>query len=966
MIRNFRAALALAFALLLSPVAFAQGAFPGASVTADFAWRDYNTPGVAASGPYNPQKSLIRSWGGSVESALTQLYGASAAGQLGYQTQAALYADLAHAANTVATVFADPSPLNNGTYVKSGASGSGSWLQVSTSTFGLLPTWSVGTVTTLPPGGTPAATVGGTPGAPLLNLSLPASQTLAIGTVTTVSSGIPAAATLTGTPSSPLLNLTIPRGVDGSNSFAWRGAWSSVTTYAVNDVVSYNGSSYIAVVSNTNVTPTSGATWNTLLSGSAFASISPGAGVATALAQPVGGYGGVDIVAENNTELSTIAASAAPSVLRLGFAYPGDAGAPVRYVPVHQVCNNAGAGDGGYNVPTATAGWCWIGQIDTIDPRIWGAKENFKPAYNSGQTYSAGQQVSYSGSIYQSVSNGNVGNAVSNATYWTNLGAMTDDTTAVQAAVNYALQDPAIAKPVCMAGMAYLTHSITIDRTVTKTQNNFIIRNCGQGAGFGVASAIAMFDTTLGSYAGPWVSYQGYSAGQVVTRNGVNYASISGGNLNHAPPNATYWTTASQPVPSSEAIEFDDLDFTATDHALTANVISGNLLKVTFHNDRFNRIYAMTVGDTNYTAAQPYAQQIYFDGGFAYDWADKTSGPGAFFFVGGTCYACGFHNFTLQSGYDGVYVGIADGFEFAHVTCEDSHACWYSVGTRGLSVTSFYGELNRAPDFTLADWVHGQSAFGVHFTGNEFQPNDPSVSGRTDFYPVALGDAHGVFGGNISYGNLYNDYGVGAAQFQSTGDTAVGVRTPAAWSSTTTYSKGQTVSSGGAFYQSLTDSNLNNAVSDGTHWTQFCASGCAGTQSGGGVGYPTAYMKSGQPVVAYQPGYLDSENISIAANTGACTVTSGSTAPVQTTATQVNITASSANSAIIVRPTINPSDPRAIAGYQKIVNFTPNTIVICAAPGGSGALINGAVYVTLGAYSATEILTAENNAMVTH
>jgi hypothetical protein len=42
----------------------------------------------------------------------------------------------------------------------------------------------------------------------------------------------------------------------------WRGAWSAVTVYAVNDVASYNGSSYICIVANTNIAPTDPAHWS--------------------------------------------------------------------------------------------------------------------------------------------------------------------------------------------------------------------------------------------------------------------------------------------------------------------------------------------------------------------------------------------------------------------------------------------------------------------------------------------------------------------------------------------------------------------------------------------------------------------------------------------------------------------------------------------------------------------------------
>jgi hypothetical protein len=41
----------------------------------------------------------------------------------------------------------------------------------------------------------------------------------------------------------------------------WKGVWSSLTTYAVDDLVSYNGSSYIAVNANTNSAPPS-ANWS--------------------------------------------------------------------------------------------------------------------------------------------------------------------------------------------------------------------------------------------------------------------------------------------------------------------------------------------------------------------------------------------------------------------------------------------------------------------------------------------------------------------------------------------------------------------------------------------------------------------------------------------------------------------------------------------------------------------------------
>lgn len=50
------------------------------------------------------------------------------AGQIGYATKAAMDADLARSEGTLGLVTNDPTPANNGTYRKTGASGAGSWV----------------------------------------------------------------------------------------------------------------------------------------------------------------------------------------------------------------------------------------------------------------------------------------------------------------------------------------------------------------------------------------------------------------------------------------------------------------------------------------------------------------------------------------------------------------------------------------------------------------------------------------------------------------------------------------------------------------------------------------------------------------------------------------------------------------------------------------------------------------------
>ena len=171
-LRSFIAAL---LSLALAPVANAQS-FLTTTVAADASvvWRDYNTNGIPSSGAYNPLKSDIRRWGGAVGGAINQLFGSQAAGaNPGFTTQAALYAVLTYPANTLATVWNDTTVANRGMYIKVGASGSGSWSQVSTSLFGLPPALS--TAVNVTAGCTTStASISGPNAAPLLTLNIPA------------------------------------------------------------------------------------------------------------------------------------------------------------------------------------------------------------------------------------------------------------------------------------------------------------------------------------------------------------------------------------------------------------------------------------------------------------------------------------------------------------------------------------------------------------------------------------------------------------------------------------------------------------------------------------------------------------------------------------------------------------------------------------------------------------------------
>lgn len=207
-----------------SSAAVAQSFLPS-TIASDAAlvWGDYVVNGVPSSGKKKPAKPDIRRLMTAVGVGVNAALGAGAGGTLGYLNATAMNADLAHAAGAIASVFNDPIAANNGVYIKTGASGSGSWMQVSSHLYGLLPNVQVAPITLLDSGATPYVTV-------------------------------------TGDPATPTLNFFLPRSAVGS--LTWRGAWSSATAYAANDVVSSGGVSYIAVAASTNQAPPNVAYWN--------------------------------------------------------------------------------------------------------------------------------------------------------------------------------------------------------------------------------------------------------------------------------------------------------------------------------------------------------------------------------------------------------------------------------------------------------------------------------------------------------------------------------------------------------------------------------------------------------------------------------------------------------------------------------------------------------------------------------
>lgn len=89
--------------------------------------------------PNKPNLAHTEVWGTQIETAVNELFETGSLGGLGYETRAGLYADLAHPAGRLGYVFGDSTSGYNGTYKKSGASGSGSWSRIGDLPAGGLP-----------------------------------------------------------------------------------------------------------------------------------------------------------------------------------------------------------------------------------------------------------------------------------------------------------------------------------------------------------------------------------------------------------------------------------------------------------------------------------------------------------------------------------------------------------------------------------------------------------------------------------------------------------------------------------------------------------------------------------------------------------------------------------------------------------------------------------------------------------
>ncbi|WP_222829258.1 DNRLRE domain-containing protein [Terriglobus saanensis] len=172
--------------------------------------------------------------------------------------------------------------------------------------------------------------------------------TVQIGSVT---SGAAASVTNSGTQNAAVLNFTLPAGPAGSAGatgavgMTYRGAWSGANQYSASDAVTLNGTSYLALTSNTNVNPASDVSAS---AGHWAVLAAEGTSGATGDVGPAGPSGSAATVSIGSVTTGTAAVtnSGTSSAAVLNFVLPAGGGASAggaAYSSIHTVTGGVGA-----------------------------------------------------------------------------------------------------------------------------------------------------------------------------------------------------------------------------------------------------------------------------------------------------------------------------------------------------------------------------------------------------------------------------------------------------------------------------------------------------------------------------------------------------------------------------------------------------------------------------------------------
>lgn len=281
---------------------------------------------------------------------------------------------------------------------------------------------------------------------------------------------------------------------------------------------------------------------------------------------------------------------------------------------------------------------------------------------------------------------------------------VTDDTAAVQAAINAAIANNT---GVLVNGTCKLTASLKIDRLVdTAIENSWFVVYSDNGGGFYVDTAITILDTNL------------------------NY------------------TTA----PKTSQIFFQNLRFEVSSSTVDAYVISAGYLRTAFSGCSFHKI--------KFFAGAPagsWSQSIYLDKCVARGW------KGLFFNNATETYDLKINQCLIEannpSGGVGAFnLGTSNMCSFTDNVIEGIHGyCIRYTGSNGLSVIGNYFEKDTGPEIDGTPTDGTPFALGVSIIGNHFENTDitkPYCIGWSGYTRGGFSSGNGAAGGNTALHGL--------------------------------------------------------------------------------------------------------------------------------------------------------------------------------------------------------------------
>lgn len=196
----------------------------------------------------------------------------------------------------------------------------------------------------------------------------------------------------------------------GGSSLNWQGAWSGSTAYAVGAAVSYLGSSYVALIANTNVLPTNATDW--ALIAQVGATGAAGATGQTGAQGPTGNTGATGPQGTPGTTGATGAtgSAGAAATIAVGTTTTGAAGSSASVS--NSGSSNAAVFD--FTIPRGDTGATGAtgsqgpkGDTGSTGPQgPSGGSTNWRGAWSSSASYAIYDAVSYSGSSYIAIAAG--------------------------------------------------------------------------------------------------------------------------------------------------------------------------------------------------------------------------------------------------------------------------------------------------------------------------------------------------------------------------------------------------------------------------------------------------------------------------------------------------------------------------------------------------------------------------------